>query len=60
VDRQDFLKTLAEASLKTGWQVHEAAGMESDGTGPSAQERSRQTGHRGAKRRCRSKALPGA
>jgi REP element-mobilizing transposase RayT len=22
VDRQDFLKTLAEASLKTGWQVH--------------------------------------
>jgi REP element-mobilizing transposase RayT len=22
VDRQDFLKTLVEASLKTGWQVH--------------------------------------
>ena len=22
VDRQDFLKTLAEACLKTGWQVH--------------------------------------
>ena len=23
VDRQDFLKNLAEACLKTGWQVHE-------------------------------------
>ena len=22
VDRQDFLKTLAEACQKTGWQVH--------------------------------------
>src|SRR5438876_7186334 len=22
VDRQDFIKTLAEACLKTGWQVH--------------------------------------
>jgi len=22
VDRQDFLKTLAETCLKTGWQVH--------------------------------------
>jgi hypothetical protein len=38
VDRQDFLKTLAEACQKTGWQVHAGdGGTSSKGNHPAHQ-----------------------
>ncbi len=42
VDRQDFIKTLAEACQKTGWQVHyigiKSAGSERERIGAPTQE----------------------
>ena len=39
VDRQDFLKTLAEACQKAGWQVHAYCLMGELGTSKSANAR---------------------
>ena len=39
VDRQDFLKTLAEACQKAGWQVHAYCSLGELGTSKSANAR---------------------